>query len=225
MLYSNSDHLLFFGSLIERLQAEIETAVTWHKSVEFRQTPDFWLRRGFGPFLGMAGQYKQLVQYGRESAHKSKVTRAQPSLRDYMFEIQHINEEENVLISGTMEKSAVGDSAEPKQQAGRLLFQSRQHFHGCWYFTSCKDFAIRLIFTRRKDFDRSKDFTIRLFFTGPKDFTIRLIFSGRKDFTIRLIFTRCRHFCIFSASVFSDYFLHFLLSMRQYLICAIISGL
>jgi hypothetical protein len=28
-----------------------------------------------------------------------------------MFEIQHINEEENVLISGTREKSAVGDSA------------------------------------------------------------------------------------------------------------------
>jgi hypothetical protein len=32
-----------------------------------------------------------------------------------MFEIQHINEEESKLISGTREKSAVGDSAEPKQ--------------------------------------------------------------------------------------------------------------
>jgi hypothetical protein len=32
-----------------------------------------------------------------------------------MFEIHHINKEENVLISGTTEKSAVGDSAEPKQ--------------------------------------------------------------------------------------------------------------
>jgi hypothetical protein len=30
-------------------------------------------------------------------------------------EIHHIIEEENVLISGTREKSAVGDSAEPKQ--------------------------------------------------------------------------------------------------------------
>ncbi len=30
-------------------------------------------------------------------------------------EIHHIYEEENVLISGTREKSAVGDSAEPKQ--------------------------------------------------------------------------------------------------------------
>jgi hypothetical protein len=32
-----------------------------------------------------------------------------------MFEIQHINEEENEVISGTREKSAAGDSAEPKQ--------------------------------------------------------------------------------------------------------------
>jgi hypothetical protein len=30
-------------------------------------------------------------------------------------EIHHINQEENMLISGTREKSAVGDSAEPKQ--------------------------------------------------------------------------------------------------------------
>ena len=30
-------------------------------------------------------------------------------------EIHHINKEENVLISGTREKSAVGDPAEPKQ--------------------------------------------------------------------------------------------------------------
>jgi hypothetical protein len=32
-----------------------------------------------------------------------------------MYEIQHINGEENVLISGTREESAVGNFAEPKQ--------------------------------------------------------------------------------------------------------------
>jgi hypothetical protein len=73
-----------------------------------------WLGRGFGPYLSMAGQYKQPVQYGRESAHKSRVARAHPSLGDYLFEIQH-QQEENVSISGTREKSAVGNSAEPKQ--------------------------------------------------------------------------------------------------------------
>jgi hypothetical protein len=63
----------------------------------------------------MAGVYKKPVQYGRESAHKSRVEGAHSSLGDYMFEIQHINEEESELISGTREKSAVGVSAEPKQ--------------------------------------------------------------------------------------------------------------
>jgi hypothetical protein len=32
-----------------------------------------------------------------------------------MYKIQHISKEENETISGTREKSAVADSAEPKQ--------------------------------------------------------------------------------------------------------------
>jgi hypothetical protein len=32
-----------------------------------------------------------------------------------MYAIQHISEEENETITGTREKSAVADSAEPKQ--------------------------------------------------------------------------------------------------------------
>jgi hypothetical protein len=62
----------------------------------------------------MAARYKQPVQYGRESAHKSRAAGAHSPLGDYMFQIQH-QQEENVLISGTREKSAVGDSAEPEQ--------------------------------------------------------------------------------------------------------------
>jgi hypothetical protein len=63
----------------------------------------------------MRGQYEQPVQYRRECAHKSSAQAAHYLLGDQMFEIQHINEEENVLISGTREKSAVGDSAKPKR--------------------------------------------------------------------------------------------------------------
>jgi hypothetical protein len=59
--------------------------------------------------------YKQPVQYRRESAHKSWALGNHSSLRDYMYKIQHISEEENMLINGTSEKSAVGDSAEPKR--------------------------------------------------------------------------------------------------------------
>jgi hypothetical protein len=97
-----------------------------------------------------------------------------------------------------------------------LLFQFRQHFHECWYFTRCgyfnarKDFTIRLIFTGRKDF------TIRLFFTGCKDFTIRLFFISRKDFLIRLIFTDRKLLYLFFSAYISEYLSTFLLSVRQY---------
>jgi hypothetical protein len=63
----------------------------------------------------MVDRYEQPVRYGREQAHKSSAQTAHSPHGDQMFEIQHINEEENMLISGTREKSAVGDSAEPKQ--------------------------------------------------------------------------------------------------------------
>ena len=67
------------------------------------------------PISEHGGTVQTAVRYRREYAHQSRVARAHPSLGDYMFEIQHVNEEENVLISGTREKSVVGDSAEPKQ--------------------------------------------------------------------------------------------------------------
>jgi hypothetical protein len=48
----------------------------------------------------MAGQYNKLVQYGRESAHKSREQGDTSSLGDYMYVIQHISKEENETISG-----------------------------------------------------------------------------------------------------------------------------
>ncbi|MFN9910432.1 MAG: hypothetical protein ACK56F_30690 [bacterium] len=39
--------------------------------------------------LSMAGRYKQPVQYGRESAHKSRAARAPSSLGDYMRDSSH----------------------------------------------------------------------------------------------------------------------------------------
>ena len=50
--------------------------------------------------LSVAGRYKQLVQYGRESAHKSRAQGAPSSLGVYMYAIQHISKEENETISG-----------------------------------------------------------------------------------------------------------------------------
>jgi hypothetical protein len=48
----------------------------------------------------MAGRYKQLVQYGRESAYKSRALENHSSLGVYMYAIQHISKEENETISG-----------------------------------------------------------------------------------------------------------------------------
>ncbi len=62
----------------------------------------------------MAGRYKQPVQYGRGPLIKAG--QSEPSLHlETTCEIHHIYEEQNVLISETREKSAAGDSADPKQ--------------------------------------------------------------------------------------------------------------
>jgi hypothetical protein len=62
----------------------------------------------------MAGRYKQPEQYGR--GPPIKAGQPEPSLHlETTCEIHHIYEEQNVLISETREKSAVGNFSEPKQ--------------------------------------------------------------------------------------------------------------
>jgi hypothetical protein len=48
----------------------------------------------------MTGRYNKLVQYERESAHKSRAQGNHSSLGVYMYAIQHISKEENETISG-----------------------------------------------------------------------------------------------------------------------------
>ena len=69
---------------------------------------------GFEPFLGIAGWYKS--RYSTGENRPIKAGQPEPSSHlETTCEIHHINEEENVLISGAREKSAVGDSTEPNQ--------------------------------------------------------------------------------------------------------------
>jgi hypothetical protein len=49
----------------------------------------------------MAGRYNKPVQYGRESAYKSREQGDPSSLGDYMNTNQHINKEEYETISRT----------------------------------------------------------------------------------------------------------------------------
>jgi hypothetical protein len=48
----------------------------------------------------MAGRYNKLVQYGRESAHKSRAQGGLSSLDDCMNANQHLYKEKNETISG-----------------------------------------------------------------------------------------------------------------------------
>jgi hypothetical protein len=62
----------------------------------------------------MAGWYKQLYSTGESPPIKTGHQETIPHL-ETTCEIHYIYEEQNMLISVTREKSAVGDSAEPKQ--------------------------------------------------------------------------------------------------------------
>ncbi len=50
--------------------------------------------------LSMAGRYNKLVQYGRESAHKSRAQEGLASLDDCMNGNQHLNKEKYETING-----------------------------------------------------------------------------------------------------------------------------
>ncbi len=65
----------------------------------------------------MAGRYKKLVQYGRESVHKSRVQGDPGSLDTCMNAVQHISKEDYETIRGAWEKSAAADSAKPNSKA------------------------------------------------------------------------------------------------------------
>ncbi len=141
------------------------------------------------------------VQYGRESAHKSRAQEAPPSLGVYMYAIQHISKEENETISGAWVKSAVADSAEPNSKAILqricLLFLLRQHFCRRQYFSMRQGFAIRQRFWMRQCF------------------SIRRRFRRGQCFCIRQGFWMHQCFCIyFAAPIFLCIFLH------SYLVCA-----
>jgi hypothetical protein len=55
----------------------------------------------FGIYFGMSGWYKQPVQYGRDSAHKSRAAWAEFSLGVCMRERQHIYEDLNESSSAS----------------------------------------------------------------------------------------------------------------------------
>jgi hypothetical protein len=74
----------------------------------------FGCRMDLGHFLAWRAGTNSRYSTGESPPIKAGHQGAIPHL-ETTCEIHHINGEQNVLISQTREKSAVGDSAEPKQ--------------------------------------------------------------------------------------------------------------
>ncbi len=74
---------------------------------------NFGCRVNLGHFLAWRAGTSSWYSTGESMPIKAGHQETIPHL-ETTCEIHHINEEQNVLISGTREKSADGDSAEPK---------------------------------------------------------------------------------------------------------------
>ncbi len=133
----------------------------------------------------MSGRYKQPVQYGRNSAHKSRAAWAVFSLGVCMRERQHIYEDLNKCSSaspGGSQQSEILPSPNSKRAAN--FFQIR------WYFT------------RRGDFNARQDSIVRLyfcqtptFFKSPNILYICQYFESRQHFVHPPIFWKAPTFC------------------------------
>ncbi len=133
----------------------------------------------------MPGRYKQPVQYGRESAHKSRATWAISSLGVCMRERQHIYEDLNESSSarpGGSQQLEIPPSLNSKQAAS--FFQFRWFFTRRGDFNARQDSIVRLFFCKAPIFCKSAWFSVkRQYFSNQPDFL-----KSSNIFQIRLIF-------------------------------------
>ncbi len=213
------------------LISRVRIFMIWQKSVEFQTEARLLVAAWIWAISWHGGPVQTAGTVRERAAHKSRAAWAFSSLGDYKQDSSHLRGSER--------------AHQPDQWAGCLLFQFRQLFYKRGFFTrrgdfnARKDSIVRLIFSKRKDFSirlifsKSKGFSICLVFSKSTDFSIRLIFSKSKDFSIRWFLVKAgisQSAWFFLAASICTYFryfifLHSLLSMRQYLIGANISGL
>ncbi len=133
----------------------------------------------------MPGRYKQPVQYGRDSAHKSRAAWAVFSLGVCMRERQHIYEDLNESSSaspGGSQQLEIPSSPNSKRAAN--FFQIR------WFFTRRGDFN-----ARQDSIERQYFVNLPIFLYGANIFRIRLFFCEAPTFSKSAYFSvRCQHF-------------------------------
>ncbi len=107
----------------------------------------------------MSGRYKHQVQYGRESAHKSRAAWAVFSLGVCLRERQHIYEDLNESSSaspGGSQQLEIPPSPNSKRAAN--FFQILWFFTRRWDFNARQDSIVRLFSARRQYFVNPPDF-------------------------------------------------------------------
>ncbi len=119
----------------------------------------------FRVYFGMSGRYKQPVQYGRDSAHKSEAAWAVFSLGVCMRERQHIYEDLN-------ESSSASPGGSQQLEIPPSLNSKR----------ATNFFQIRWYFTRRGDFNARQDSIICLYFCKTPTFCKSAHFSVRRQY-------------------------------------------
>jgi hypothetical protein len=139
--------------------------------------------------FGMSGRYKQLVQYGTGSAHKSRAAWAVSSLGICMRERQHIYEDLNESSSaspGGSQQLEIPPSLNSKRTAN--FFQFRWFFTWRGDFNARQDSIDRLFSARRQHFVNppiflwgANNLRIRLFFCKTPAFWKSAYFSVRRQ--------------------------------------------
>jgi hypothetical protein len=139
--------------------------------------------------FGMSSWYKQPVQYGRESAHKSRAAWAVFLLGVCMRERQHIYEDLNESSSaspGGSQQLEIPPSLNSKRVAS--FFQFRWFFTRGGDFNARQDSIVRLFFCETPTFCKSGCFSVRRqYFPNRPDF-LRI----SNIFQIRLIFRKAQ---------------------------------
>jgi hypothetical protein len=145
----------------------------------------------FSVNFGMSGRYKQPVQYGRESAHKSRAARAVFSLGVCMRERQHIYEDLNESSSASPGGSQQLEIPPSPNSKRPLTFSSSADFSpGAGISTPAKILSSAYISARRQHF-----VNLPIFLRGTNIFQIRLFFCEAPIFFKSAYFSvRCQYF-------------------------------
>ncbi len=145
----------------------------------------------FRVYFGMSGRYKQPVQYGRDSAHKSRAAWAMLSLGVCMRERQHMYEDLNESFSANL-----GGSQQLEIPPSPISKWAANFFQIRWYFTRGRDFNARQVSIVRLYFWKAPTFCKSAYISGKRQHfgNPQIFWKSANIFQIRLLFCKAPTF-------------------------------